>query len=113
MKIEINNNRKILAIQKEFTNIFSNLNIEFYEKPDKQSGSSAKKIIKSNKTLAECRAVHNSGFITILSGMSVGELKQNFRDVFGLNIDIFKNYLSDSIAKSAMSDNNILENIKK
>ena len=90
MKIEINNNRKIFAIQEEFKTEFPNLNIMFYEKPSKPGGSPSTKMVTSSaKFLAECRAIHHSGHISILPQMLVGDLKQNFRDVFGLAIEIF------------------------
>ncbi len=91
MRIEINNNRKIFAIQEQFNNAFPNLQIEFYEKPSKPGGSpSVKKVSSSSKTLTECRSVHNTGSISILPGMTAGELNQNFRDVYGLTTDIYQ-----------------------
>ena len=92
MKIEINNRRKVLAIQEEFALAFPDLRIEFYEKPSKPGGSPSIKLMKSGgKTLTECRAVHNEGVITIRPGMTVGEVKGNFSDVFGLSVEILQN----------------------
>jgi hypothetical protein len=90
MRIDINNHRKIFAIQEEFTNGFQNLQLSFHQKPSKPDGKSSEEMVKSSsKTLAECRASNHEGFITISPEMTVGELKQHFSDVFELTVDIF------------------------
>lgn len=91
MKITINDQRKIFAIQEEFSNAFPYLKIEFFSKPHTSGGESAKKLIQSNsKTIGECRTSHNSGNITITSGMTVNDLEQRFRDVYGLSVQVFR-----------------------
>ena len=91
MKITINDRRKIFAIQKEFGKLFPYLKIEFLAKPHKAGAPSSKKIMKHpSKTLAECRTIHNDGMITITPYMRVIDLEQNFRDVYGLSIQVFR-----------------------
>lgn len=91
MKITINDNRKIFAIQKSFTELFPYLKIEFFAKPHKVGGGSSKKTMKVNaKTLGECRTVHNTGTITIVPQMTVADLEQNFSDVYGLSVQVFR-----------------------
>lgn len=91
MKITINDHRKIFAIQEEFNTVFPYLKLEFFSKPNKPGGASAKKIIKhSSKILGECRTVHNRGQITISPNMTVANLEQSFSDVYGLGIQIFR-----------------------
>lgn len=91
MKITINDNRKIFAIQQEFNEIYPFLKLEFFAKPHKKGGASAKEIIKHpSKTLGECRTVHNSGSITIVPEMTVNELEQHFADVYGLGVQVFR-----------------------
>ncbi len=91
MKININDNRKIFAIQEEFNTLFPYLKIEFFSKPHKVGGASAKKLIKHNsKTLGECRTVHNNGEITITPSLTVSDLEQRFQDVYGLNVQVFR-----------------------
>jgi len=90
MKIVINNNRKIFAIQEEFSKMFPGLNIEFCAKPSRPGASPSKKLIRqSSKTLQDCRAISKEGTIDILPSMNVSDLKENFRDVYGLSIEIF------------------------
>ncbi|MBL7933241.1 MAG: hypothetical protein JNL60_15150 [Bacteroidia bacterium] len=91
MKITINDNRKIFAIQEAFTNAFPFLKLEFFAKPHKPGGASSKKFIKHpTKTLGECRTIHKSGTITITPNTTVGELEQHFSDVYGLGVQVFR-----------------------
>jgi hypothetical protein len=91
MKITINDKRKIHAIQKEFTEQFPYLKIEFFAKPHKVGGGSSKKsLCLGSKTLGECRTVHKAGTITIIPQMTVADLEQNFGDVYGLSVQVFR-----------------------
>lgn len=91
MKIVINDRRKIFAIQEEFNKMFPYLRLEFYAKPSKANGAPATKFVSSDsKTLAECRTLHNNGIVTIVPSMSVYDLEQQFRDVYGLGVQIFR-----------------------
>jgi hypothetical protein len=91
MKVIINDRRKIYAIQEEFNAAFPYLKLEFFSKPHQPGDESPKKLIKSNsKTLGECRTIHNNGQITITKKMSVSDLEDRFRDVYGLSVQIFR-----------------------
>ena len=91
MKILINDQRKIFAIQEEFSKFFPYLKLEFFSKPHVVGGGSSPKLIKHNsKTLEECRTLHNTGEITITSGMTVSELEQHFDDIYGLGVQVFR-----------------------
>lgn len=113
MKIEINNHRKIFAIQKEFAAIFPCLKIDFHEKPNKQGGAPSHKIVKSgSKTLSECRNLHNEGFVSITPQMSVGDLKQIFRDNFGLTIEVSQK-TNNIWRQISVNENAILDELNK
>lgn len=91
MKITINDNRKIFAIQEEFSKLFPYLKLEVFSKPHTLGGGSSKKLIKHNsKTLGECRTIHNKGKITITPNMTVADLEQNFGDIYGLGVQVFR-----------------------
>ena len=91
MKITINDQRKIYAIQEEFNEQFPYLKIEFFSKPHKPGGATSAKLIKTNtKTLGDCRTIHNNGTVTITPGMTVADLEQRFSDVYGLGIQVFR-----------------------
>jgi hypothetical protein len=91
MKIQINDHRKIFAVQEEFSKMFPWLKIEFFSKPHKIGGPSPKtQLVPSSKTIGECRTEHDSGTITILPAMTVADLEQAFRDVYGLSVQVFR-----------------------
>ena len=91
MKMIINDHRKIFAIQEEFSKNFPYLKIEFFAKPHRPGAPSSKKIMKHpSKTLGECRTIHGSGTIAITPNMTVADLEQNFQDVYGLSVQIFR-----------------------
>lgn len=91
MKIIINDHRKIFAIQKEFNELFPHLKIEFFTRPHKPGAASPKKMMKHPaKTLGECRVVHTKGTLRITPGMTVSGLEQNFSDIYGLSVQVFR-----------------------
>lgn len=91
MKIEINDHRKLFAIQEEFGNLFSNLKIEFYSRPSHSGAPHPKKLIDNySKTLGECRELHTKGTLTISPSMTLSEITSNFEDVYGIAVDILK-----------------------
>jgi len=91
MKIDINDYRKVFAIQEEFNSFFPYLKLEFFSKPHKQGGASPKEFVTSNaQLLDDIRTIHESGSITITPNMSVSELEQYFSDVYGLSAQVFR-----------------------
>ena len=92
MKILINDRRKISGIQEEFNVLFPYLKLEFFPKPSSRGGKSSEKTIANpSKTLGECRTVHKKGSITITPGMTVSDLADRFRDIYGLEIHLSRN----------------------
>ena len=87
MKITINDHRKIYNIQKEFTEKFPYLRIEFFSKTEENS---ERTMNACAWTVGECRSTHESGTIIILPQMTVAELEQIFRNMYGLSIQIFR-----------------------
>ena len=91
MEININDKKKISAIQKEFSQAFPYLKIEFFTKPHEVGAPSSKKTMRpSTKTIGECRTIHSNGTMTILPKTTVAELEQSFLDVFGLAVQVFR-----------------------
>jgi uncharacterized pyridoxal phosphate-containing UPF0001 family protein len=91
MKITINDLRKINAIQKEFNDVFPFLLIQFFCKPHTKAGASPKKQIEdSSKTLGECRTIHTKGHITIAPSMTAADIEEQFRDRYGLSVQVFR-----------------------
>ena len=90
MKITINDHRKIFAIQEEFNNVFPNLVIEFHAKGSKDGSAQSSHLVKHDRLLGECRTAHNKGEITITPNTTVGDLKNDFRDIYGLTAEVFR-----------------------
>ena len=91
MKIEIDDHRKLFAVKDEFNTAFPNFKIEFFDRPSKSDGTPSGKIMKHvSSTLGQCRLAHNKGTISINVGMTVGELEQNFRNVYEVSVQIFQ-----------------------
>lgn len=90
MKIQINDHRKIFALQEEFSKVFPNLQIQFLGKPSKVGNPPSKKVVNPTKTLGDCRVVHNKGELTLLPSTTVSDLKQTLADTYGLSIVILR-----------------------
>lgn len=92
MKIKINSSKKIAAIQAEFNALFPYLKLEFFSKPHPAGAGSAKRFIEpTTKTLGEFKTFHSDKKeITITPAMTVEELEHNFRNIFGLPVQVFR-----------------------
>jgi len=113
MKIIINSRRRISAIQEEFSAIFPGLTLAFYAKPSHPGAAPSTKLIRhSGKTLQDCRINHNDGTIEILPTMNISDVKENFRDVFGLSVEILKK-TKDGSEEKPVSNNLTLEETNK
>jgi hypothetical protein len=90
MKIQINDHRKIFAIQEEFNKFYPNLKIEFLGKPSKVGNPPSEKQVKGVKTLGDCRVVHNKGELTLSAAITISDLKQTLADSYGLSAVFFR-----------------------
>ena len=113
MKIVINNNRKIFAIQEEFNALFPALKIVFHAKPSSAGGVPSPKIVMhSSRTLQDCRSIFREGTIEILPTMNISDLKGNLRDIFGLSAEIYRK-TSNVENEEVLSDQQTLEALNK
>jgi hypothetical protein len=91
MKIRIKDDRKIDDIQEKFNEHFPYLKLEFFSKPHKNGSPSPKSLMKrGDSTIGECRTVKKTGDMIILPQMTVTQLEQNFKDIYGLNVQVFR-----------------------
>ncbi len=88
MKILINDRRKLFAIQEDFSGMFPCLELRFFARPKNLKSSASRKLVENSKTLGECRIVHTKGTLTITPQMSVAELEENFRSIYGLSVQV-------------------------
>lgn len=89
--MDINGARKISALQEEFKAVCANLKLCFYGKPHTDDGPHSEQMVtKESASLSDCRNSHNDGTITINSQMTIENLEANFRDVYGLKMEVFR-----------------------
>lgn len=88
MKILINDHRKLFAIQEDFSGMFPHLELHFFARPKSLRGGSSRKLVESSKTLGECRILHTKGTLTVTPKMTVADLEENFRSIYGLSVQV-------------------------
>lgn len=92
MKITIDRNKQLATIQAEFNDIFPYLKLEFFSKLHGVGEASAKQnLVSSNRRLEDFIGFKNNKIeLTITSAMTVKDLEQNFRNVYGLSVQVFR-----------------------
>jgi hypothetical protein len=87
--MKINQTKSITEIQREFSDIFPFLKIEFFKKSHNTFGGNSNKEIISKTDSIKIKEI---GEIFITESMTVNELEQRFKTQFGLNIQIFRKH---------------------
>lgn len=90
MRIDIDDKRKILAVQEAFTKMFPYLKIEFICKHAKPGDHSYKKIKHPEEMIGTCRTRHNSGVLTITPQTTVSALVGTLKDTYDLTAQILR-----------------------
>ena len=91
MKISINDSRKIRQLQEQFHANFPYLKIEFFSRSHKPGAGTSPHLIRSaERTIGECRTGTKKGNLSISPDMTVAELEQKFRELYGLNVQVFR-----------------------
>ncbi|OWY25488.1 hypothetical protein C7N43_19985 [Sphingobacteriales bacterium UPWRP_1] len=87
----ITDEKKISEIQAEFRTKFPYLKLEFYAQPHTEGGISANSVhADANKTVGEVRTIHQEGNLSINGNLKVSTLEANFREIYGLNVQVFR-----------------------
>lgn len=87
----ISDEKKIREVQKEFSEKFPYLRLEFYtEEHGAEEGSPADQKINPDKTIGEIRKQHSSGDLSVNGNQKVSTLEHNFHDIYGLNVQVFR-----------------------
>lgn len=91
MLLKIFDHEKIDEIQDKFNECFPYLKIEFYSQPHKwHEGSSVDYLIQPGTFIEDIRNTHESGILSIKSWNKTGHVEQEFKRMFGLNVQIFR-----------------------
>jgi len=89
--VEISDNKKLKDLQSDFNRQFPFLHLEFYSKPHEDGKpSSESDLLQNDLLVGDVRDVHNNGHFAIDGNMKVGAFEQLFRDLFGLNVQVFR-----------------------
>ena len=91
MELQINSDRYIWEIQRDFNQAFGYLKIEFFSKPHLvQQPSPAKKILSNQGRIYDLVKTNLNSSIEIDENMSVADLEKLFSDQFGLFVQVFR-----------------------
>lgn len=86
----IKNEMTLADIEKQFSEQFKNLKMEFYGVEHHGGQGTACGTLNKSKKLSEIRTKHDEGVVKISPYMTVEELEDLFRDSYGLNVQIFR-----------------------
>lgn len=91
MKIIINDQVTIAAVQQEFNRLFPYLKLEFFSRRhDPGKGSALKFMQPADKKLGDIRKIQDEGEIIVTPEMRVSELEQMFGNRYGLGVQVFR-----------------------
>ena len=91
MELQISSDRYIWEIQRDFSQLFGYLKIEFFSRSQQiEKRSPAKNIISNQRRIAELVKSNVNASIAIYDGMSVSELEKLFSDQFNLSAQVFR-----------------------
>lgn len=88
--MQITDEKKISEIQSEFRAKFPYLKLEFYAQPHTEGGVSASNMLDAAKTVGEVRTIHEDGNLSINGNLKVSTLESNFKEMYGLNVQVFR-----------------------
>ena len=88
----INDRKTIAEIQREFSQKFPYLKLEFYKVPHGEGdGSPEQQKLDPALTVDDARTSHKSGDMSINGHLKVSTLEQRFHEDYGLNVQVFRN----------------------
>jgi hypothetical protein len=91
MNILISDNRNLQQLQQQFSENFPYLKLEFFTRQNRTGNGPARKLIKTQgQTIGQCRTIHNKRQVSISATMTVAELEQQFRENYGLNVQVLR-----------------------
>jgi len=86
----IDDNMNISMVQKDFSQMFPYLRLEFFTQPQFDNGSLPKKLIPVSTTFRNLRKAIGSEAISITPAMTINDLEKNFRSNYGLFIKVYR-----------------------
>ena len=87
----ITDDKRIADIQREFSNKFPYLKIEFYsEHHEAHEGSAQNQLLDPKKTIGEISNMHKTGDVSINGHLKVSTLEQMMYEKYGLNVQVWR-----------------------
>ncbi|MGV3656591.1 MAG: hypothetical protein ACO1NX_01505 [Chitinophagaceae bacterium] len=91
MILSINDNKFIIDLQEKFSECFPYLKIEFYSRPCVPPKMPVfNQVLPGTLKLSDVRKSHEPGLMDIKSYFKTGQVEQDFRQLFGLNVQILR-----------------------
>ena len=89
--MKITDKKTLADIQAEFSEKFPELKLEFYKEAHAVGeGSAATATLNASKTIGAVRTIHREGELSINGHLKVSTLESNFKDQYGLNVQVFR-----------------------
>jgi hypothetical protein len=86
----IDDNMNLLAVQKDFSEMFPYLRLEFFTQPHFENGISPKKLVPVSTFLKEFKKNQGAGKIAINPDMTINDLDKNIRSNYGLFVKVYR-----------------------
>jgi hypothetical protein len=105
MLLYIDDNKTVGDLEDKFNECFQHLKIEFYDMKHRWGKSTLDEHkIEENRRIGEIRKNHNNGILEIKSYYKTGRVEQDFRHLYGLNVQIFFNSNNEWIQSVSSDD---------
>ena len=105
MILEIDGNKNISTIQKEFNSMFPYLKLEFFKHAHGTYQTNAKKdMLNSNLALKQFSKKPTHGKLEVKDNMKVSDLESSFQTLFNLSVQVFRKSAGTWIETSVTDD---------
>ena len=102
MILHIHDNKTISDLQDKFNECFPSLKIEFYDQAHHyKEKSSDSHLISADRTIGSISKKHEQGEFVIKSWDTVASVEREFREKYGLNVQVFRKQNDKWIQTSA------------
>jgi hypothetical protein len=115
MELLIDDTSTIQEIQQEFNAQYPNLKIEFFHQDDSHHKLFCRLnlITDTHKKLKEIRHIHQKGQISINGHQKVSTLERHFKELLGVNIQVFRKSGKSWLQTTATDEWTLAEQNKK
>ena len=89
--MKITDTKTLHEVQMEFSKLYPGLKIEFYsEEHDLQRTSPSTQQLDTSNLIGDVRDIHETQELVIKPNDTVGEIEGTLKNLFGLNVQIFR-----------------------